>query len=131
MTRVLRREPTPSDEVLEAVEALLVALRDSSERNQVETRRAQTIRRLRSHRRMYGEILTGVAGSLTRGITRESADAVVSATERLHVAEVRALNREGMDIDGIAELCGLREHDVVAILSSVPPDRHGSSGSDD
>ena len=85
--------------MLEAVGALLMVLRDSTERNQVETRRAQTVRRLRSHRRTYGESLGRVAGSLTRGATRESADAVVAAANRLHIAEVRALNREAMGVD--------------------------------
>lgn len=113
--------------MLEAVDALLVVLRESSERNQVETRRAQTVRRLRSHRRTYGEILERVAGSLTRGVTRESADAVVAATKRLHIAEVRALNREGMGVDEIAVLCGLRPHDVTSILSPPAPDGEGPS----
>jgi hypothetical protein len=114
--------------VLEALDALLVALRESSERNQVETRRAQTVRRLRSHRRTYGEILGRVAGSLTCGITRESATALVGATERLHVAQVKALNREGMGSDEIAVLCGLSPHDVATILSGAVSDDQGSPG---
>jgi len=117
--------------VLEALDALLVALRESSERNEVERRRAQTVRRLRSHSRTYSEILGRVAGSSTRGVTRESAKALVGATERLHVAEVRALNREGMGSDDIAVLCGLRPHDVATILSDVASDGQGSSGSDE
>ena len=124
---MFNREPRPSDEVLEAVDALLVVLRESTERNQVETRRAQTIRRLRSHRRTYGEILGGVAGSMTRGVTRESADAVFAAATRLHIAEVRALNREGMGVDEITVLCGLRPHDVTSILSAPAPDGKGST----
>jgi len=127
VTRLVNRGPRPSDEVLEAVDALLTVLRESTERNQVETRRAQTIRRLRSHKRTYGEILGGVAGSMTRGVTRESADAVVAATERLHIAAVRALHREGMGVDEIAVLCGLRPHDVTSFLFPPAPDGKGSS----
>jgi hypothetical protein len=120
-------EVTVSDEVLEAVDALLVALRESTERNQVETRRAQTLRRLRSHRRTYGEILGRVAASLTRGVTPESADDLVDATKRLHVAEVRALKREGMGVDDIAVLSGLTPHDVTIILSPLAPEARGWS----
>lgn len=125
MTRIVSREPRPGDDVLDAVDALLAVLRESTERNQVETRRAQTVRRLRSHRRPYGEILRRVSGSLTRGVTRESADALVGATKRLHAAEVMALQSEGMRVDEIAVLCGLTPDGVTSILSRPSP--HGEA----
>ena len=128
MKRPARSAPT--DDVLDALDALLVVLRDSSERNQVETRRAQTVRRLRSHGRTYGEILGRVTGSLSRGVTREGVNALVGATERLRVAEVKALGREGVGRDEIAVLCGMRPPDVESILAGVGPDDHGSSPSD-
>ncbi|MDQ4098146.1 MAG: hypothetical protein M3144_09800 [Actinomycetota bacterium] len=95
-----------TDEVLDALDALLVVLHESSERNAVAARRARTIRRLRSHGRSYREILRRVEGALDLGVTRESVEGLLHATDRLHAAEARALHEEGVSIEEIASLSG-------------------------
>jgi hypothetical protein len=106
-----------TDEVLDALDSLLVVLLDSTQRNRVATRRAQTIRRLRSHGRSYSEILGRVAGSLTIGITRRNVDCLIRASDRLHRAEVRALRDEGVALADIARLCGVTERRASALLA--------------
>ena len=108
--------PGDCDEVLEALDALLVVLRESTQRNQVATRRSQTIRRLRSHGRGYREILGRVEGALGLGITRENVDRVLKANDRLSRAEVRALHGEGMKVEEIAALCGVARQRVSRLL---------------
>jgi hypothetical protein len=100
-------ESKPRDEVREAVDGLLVVLRETAERNQVARRRAQTMRRLRSHGRSYSEILRRVDGALNLGITVESSDRLLDASDRLRAAEIRALHGEGLGAEEIAALLGI------------------------
>lgn len=109
----------PADAVLEALDALLVVLRDCTKRNQVSTRRAQTIRRLRSHGRSYHEILGRVSETATLGITRESLDGLIQANDRMQQAEVLALRDEGIEVADIAALCGITPQRATALLA--PP----------
>jgi hypothetical protein len=106
----------PTDEVLDAVDGLLEVLSASTKRNQAATRRAQTIRRLRSHGRSYNEILGRVAGARALGITRENVECLIEASDRLHRAEVRALHAEGTGINQIAVLCGITRRRASALL---------------
>ncbi len=105
-------ESKPSDEVREAIDGLLVVLRETAQRNQVATRRAQTMRRLRSHGRSYREILRRVEGALDLGITVESIDRLLEANGRLQGAEIRALYGEGLDAEEIAALLGIAQKRV-------------------
>ena len=113
------RGKRPADDVLEAVEALLFVLRESTKRIQVATSRAQTIRRLRSHGRSYHEILGRVSGTATQGITRDDADRLIRANDRLQQAEVIALRDEGVPVAEIAALCGITHQRAIAFLA--PP----------
>lgn len=97
----------PRDEVREAVDGLLVVLRETAQRNQVARRRAQTMRRLRSHGRSYREILRRVDGALNLGITVESTDRLLEAHGSLQGAEIRALYAEGLGAEEIAVLLGI------------------------
>jgi DNA-directed RNA polymerase specialized sigma24 family protein len=107
----------PADDVLEALDALLVVLRESTQRNQVATRRAQTIRRLRSHGRSYHEILGRVSGTSTLGITRQNVDCLSRANDRLQRAEVLALHGEDVAVADIAALCGITTQHVTVLVA--------------
>jgi DNA-directed RNA polymerase specialized sigma24 family protein len=113
-------ETGPGDDVLEALDALLVVLRDSTRRNQDATRRAQTIRRLRSHGRTYREILGRSERALILQITRENLDGLLQASSRLRRAEARALYAEGMTMEQIAELFGVTRQRVSVLLRDGP-----------
>ncbi|MGH9226568.1 MAG: hypothetical protein ACRD2W_22915, partial [Acidimicrobiales bacterium] len=112
-----RRAP---DQVLEAVDSLLAALRESSRRIQDATRQAQTIRRLRSHGRSYAEILAQSPASSAHRISVEALQATVHASEGLDRAEVRALKREGVAVDRIAVLCGMTEAQTEVLIEDAP-----------
>lgn len=105
-----------SDSVLEALDTLLAVLRVSTKRNQSATRRAQTIRRLRSHGKPYREILGRVERSEILQITRENLDDLLQASSRLRRAEARELYSEGMTMEEIAGLFGVTRQRVSVLL---------------
>jgi DNA-directed RNA polymerase specialized sigma24 family protein len=105
-----------SDEVLEALDALLVVLRDSTHRTQAATRRAKTIRRLRRDGRSYREILGRDERALILQVTRENVDGLLQASSRLRRAEAAALYAEGMTMEEIAELFGVTRQRVSVLL---------------
>jgi hypothetical protein len=109
------------DEVLDAIDSLLAALRDIAHRNRDAARQAQTIRRLRSHGRSYKEILGRNPTSSAHRITCEGVEAAVLASERLDRAEVRALLNEGLGVDRIAHLCGMTRADVEVLIGGGTP----------
>ena len=111
-----RERRGPRDEVLEAIDSLLDALGESARRNRDATRRAQTIRRVRSHGRSYTEILERSTTPSAHRLTAQTAMAPVRASERLEGAEVRALRDEGLGVDRIAVLCGLTRTEVEVVI---------------
>ncbi|MDQ6911208.1 MAG: hypothetical protein M3Z84_10590 [Actinomycetota bacterium] len=94
-------------------------------RNQVATRRAQTIRRLRGHGRSYREILGRDERALILQVTRENLDGLLQAGGRLRRAEARALYAEGMTMEEIAALFGVTRQRVSVLL------REGARQSED
>ncbi|MFP5318821.1 MAG: hypothetical protein ACLGI2_11100 [Acidimicrobiia bacterium] len=113
-----REKRTAGDEVLDAIDALLVALRESAVHNRNAARRAQTIRRVRSHGRRYTEILERTAASASHRLTSQAAMAAVRASERLERAEVQALLAEGLEADRIADICGMTPADVEVVIAA-------------
>ncbi|HEX6597430.1 MAG TPA: hypothetical protein VF045_10870, partial [Acidimicrobiales bacterium] len=107
------------DEVLEALDSLLVVLGEATQRNQVAARRARTIRRLRSHGRSYREIFRRVEGTLNLGITAENVDTLLEANGRLQGAEVRALFGEGLSAEEIATLLGMTQKRTCEVLRNI------------
>lgn len=116
-------ESPQSDDVLEALDALLGVLQASTRRNRDATRRAQTIRRLRSHGRSYREILSREERALIEQITRENLDGLLHATSRLRRAEARALHAEGMTMEEIAVLFGVTRQRVSVLLHRAEQSR--------
>ena len=102
-----RERRARGDEVLEAVDSLLDALRETSKRSQAAARHAQRIRRLRSHGRSYTDILGHGPTTSTPRVRQRDLEAAVEASQRLERAEVRALRSEGLASDRIADLCGM------------------------
>jgi len=105
-----------SDDVLEALDALLGVLRDSTHRTQEATRRARTIRRLRRDGRSYREILGSDDRALILQMTRENLDGLLQASSRLRRAEAKALYEEGMTMEEIATLFGVTRQRVSVLL---------------
>ena len=109
-------ETRQNDDVLLALDGLLAVLRESTRRNQVATRRAATIRRLRTRGRSYREILGRDERALILQVTRENLDGLLQASSRLRRAEARALYAEGMTMEEIAALFGVTRQRVSVLL---------------
>lgn len=109
----------PRDEVLDAVDVLLHAIREASQRSQAAVRRGQTIRRLRSHGRSYAEILGQGHAASARRITPGTFEATIDASDRLDRAQVRALRSEGLENDRIAALCGISREQVDTFINEI------------
>ena len=111
------RRRRSGDEVLDAIDSLLVALGESVRRHDDAARQARTVRRLRSHGRSYATILASAPLSPQSRVTRQATEAVVLATERLDRAAIGALVGEGVAVDRIAVLCGMSEAEVGTFMA--------------
>jgi hypothetical protein len=117
-------EGQPHDELLEALEELLVVLRESTKRNQLAIRQGEVIRKLHQGGQTYGEIFVRDERSLIRQVTRDTVDQLVQASAKLRWAEVKALHDEGLTMDKIADLFGLTRQRISSLLregGEVPP----------
>ena len=106
----------PHDQLLEALDELLVVLRESTRRNQLAIRQAEAIRKLHRGGQTYGEIFVRDERSLIRQVTRDNVDELVRASAKLRWAEVKALHDEGLTMDRIAVLFGLTRQRISSLL---------------
>lgn len=106
----------PNDELLEALDELLVVLRESSERNRLAIRQAEAIRKLHRGGQSYREIFVRDKGSLIRQVTNDNVDRLVQASAKLRWAEAKALHAEGLTMDKIADLFGLTRQRISSLL---------------
>jgi hypothetical protein len=104
------------DEVLEAIELLVQALRANTKRNQQAIRRAVSVRKMRAQGLAYRELVEREGGALLVEITRENLAALSEYGSRLRRAEAKALYREHMTMDQIAKLFGVTRQRVSALL---------------
>ncbi len=109
----------PHDELVEALDTLLVVLRESAKRTQLAIRQAEAIRRLHLGGRTCREIFDRDERSLIRQVTRDNVDQLVQASARLRWAEAKALHAEGMTMDKIAALFGLTRQRISALLKET------------
>lgn len=116
MIGLSRERRRPRDEVLDAIDSLLGALRESAKHNQAAARHAQMIRRLRSHGRSYTDILGQSPTSQAHRIRKQDVAAAIEASQRLDRAEVHALRNEGLGPDRIASLCGMTRAQVDRLI---------------
>ncbi len=104
----------------EALDAMVVALRESSKRNQRAMRQAQTIRRLCVARQPYGEIFARQERAELRRLTRDTIDQMVEVGARFRWAEARTMHAEGITMDKIAALFGLTRQRISSLLRESP-----------
>jgi len=126
-----------SDEVLDALAAVVEVLETSRNRVEVVDTRAQELRTGRSRGASYAELLTGATGPLVIDVLSELLDGLFDAGSRLRRAEARALHAEGLSMDKIGLLMRVSRQRVSAIINSsfgegdayVGHDRRRSAGS--
>ena len=108
--------PNESDEVLDALDDLLVALEDNQRRNREMIVRAKRIQRLRQRGLPYSEIVQGQPRPLIVELLTENFDALRTAGGRLRRTEARALHDEGLSMDRIASLFGVTRQRISRLL---------------
>jgi predicted XRE-type DNA-binding protein len=102
--------------VLEALDALVDALRDNAARIEATLARAERMRAEREAGRSYREIETAEDGPLILELTRDNLAVLSQVGSRLRRAEANALYDEGMTMEQIAELFGVTRQRVSALL---------------
>jgi len=105
-----------SDPVLAALDDIVRAVEQNSQRNQQMLERAEEIRRMRREGRPYREVVPAAARPLIVELTRQNLEALHQAGSRLRRSEARALHDEGMSMEAIAELFGVTRQRVSALL---------------
>ena len=105
-----------SDEVLDALDELVAAVRVTTQVNEDILRRAEQIQAQRAEGRTWREVVTGADAPLVVELVRRNLDALFDAGGRLRRAEAKALHDEGMTMEEIAKTFGVSRQRVSALL---------------
>ena len=103
------------DEVLDALDELVQALRRSIEDVGTVTERAEVVRRARARGESYRAILGEPHVSLVLHTIAPMLDGLLGAAGRLRRAQVQALYREGLTMDQIARILGVSRQRVSVL----------------
>lgn len=110
---------TANDEVLDALDDLLDALRENAERNRIALARAEAIRAARNDGKSYSEIVSDESRPLIVEVVNQNLDRLVTSGARFRRAEAKALHDEGVTMERIAEIFGVTRQRVSALLKSA------------
>ena len=108
-----------ADEVLDALDDLVDALKANSERNALALRRAEAIRRGREEGRPYSDLVRDEDRPLIVEVINQNLDRLVTSGARFRRAEAKALHDEGVTMERIAEMFGVTRQRVSALLKSA------------
>jgi hypothetical protein len=114
--RARTRRPAGQDNVLDAFEALLEALKSNEAATRELARRARILRTARAAGLAYAEIVAVDDRPLEIELLRGMQERLNLAGRRLRAAEARALRDEGLTLDRIAEVFGVSRQRVIALL---------------
>jgi len=104
------------DEVLEALDLLVEAVRAMSKANEDILRRAEHIKRERAQGSSWTTIVESAGEPLVVELVRQNLDALFDAGGRLRRAEAKALHDEGRTMEEIAKTFGVSRQRVSALL---------------
>ena len=113
---------TTDQDLLEALDDLVVALQENTVRNGEAIARAEEIKRDRAAGKAWSEIVNGsgdrplIVELLTRNL-----EALTTAGSRLRRLEARALHDEGLSMERIGQLFGVTRQRISELLRQ--PDR--------
>ena len=110
-----------ADEVLDALEQLVAAVRTTSQVNEDILRRAEEIQTKRAQGCSWSEIVATADAPLVVELVRRNLDALFDAGGRLRRAEAKALHDEGRTMEEIAKTFGVSRQRVSALLKERPP----------
>lgn len=105
-----------ADEVLDALDELVAALKRDAGDTRVMLHRAETLRRMRTRGLPYRDIVTAEERPLIVELLRETQERLAQAGARFRRAEAAALRAEGLTLDEIATLFGVTRQRVIALL---------------
>jgi hypothetical protein len=108
------------EELLVALDELVVALRENSARNAQAIERAAEIRRERAAGKPWSEIVSGDRPLIVELLTR-NLEALTTSGSRLRRLEARALHDEGLSMERIGRLFGVTRQRISELLRQ--PDR--------
>lgn len=109
------------DEVLDALDELVAAIRTNTEVNRKILRRAQAIRRRRQRGDSYGDIANSEERPLIVEMLRHNQERLALSGHRFRRAEAGALRQEGLTMDEIAERFGVTRPRIIALLRDDAP----------
>ncbi len=114
---------TKRDEVLDALDDLIDAIELNSANNKAILSRAKVIKRERGRGRPYSEIASAEKRPLIVEMITDNLNRLTNAGTTFRRAEARALHREGVTMERIAELFGVTRQRVSALLANGKRDR--------
>lgn len=104
------------DPVLDAIDAVVTAIKANAENNQRIIRRAKQLQSLRRRGLAWGEIVPAEERPLIVEMLRENQERLTAAGSQFRRREAHALRAEGMTLDQIAALFGVTRPRVIALL---------------
>ncbi len=107
----------PPDSALDALDDLCVAVRESVAAAELILERAETIRRQRATGLSYTEIVPVEAQPLIVELISDTMARLAETGSAWRREEARALHREGMTMERIAQLFGVTRQRVSALLN--------------
>ncbi|MDP9418252.1 MAG: hypothetical protein M3P48_10590 [Actinomycetota bacterium] len=123
-------EPPPSPDLpLQALDELCIAVRESVAAAELILARAETIRRQRADGVPYNQIVPTEAEPLIVELISDTMARLARTGSAWRREEARALHREGMTMERIAQLFGVTRQRVSALLNA--PSRDSARGGSD
>jgi hypothetical protein len=105
-----------ADDVLDALDELVVALKANTEATRAMLKRAEALRRARAKGLGYREIVRTEDRPLIVEMLRDAQERMVGAGSKFRRHEAAALRAEGLTLDEIAALFGVTRQRVIALL---------------
>lgn len=107
---------TRDEELLRALDDLVVALNENTERNRLAIERTENIKRLRAQGEPWSAIVTDRPGPLIVELLSKNLAALTTAGSRLRRLEARALHEEGLSMERIGTLFGVTRQRISELL---------------
>jgi len=112
-------EPTDTDEVLDAIDSVVQALRDNLSRTEMALQRATEIREQRLAGRSYTDIYEQSERPQLVEILTMYVLELHDVGHRLRTCQAWALRQEGLSTQRIAQLYGVSRQRIMALLRSA------------
>jgi transcriptional regulator len=120
--------PETADDVLNALDLLLEALRANDRLEKELVQRARALKAMRQKGLSYREIVPKEKRPLVVELLREMQEQLSRAGRTLRSVEARALREEGLTLDEIARLFGVTRQRVITLLREDADRRAGAPG---